>query len=492
MDIRERMQRISFRLADIACSVLAFAVAYETLLPARSLLQRLLPAFLVESGDLYPALAVRELPPLADLSWILVVAALAMGLTLEYVDGIRPIQARTYRNILFIQLASTSVAAGVICTIFYALNVPLYSRLFAVSHLAWLFIFTAGYRIVAIALEKHFHNPARARRRIVIAGRPDGICAFLSSTARDKTCSEWDIRGCLIDDSAAPCNLDLPVLGGVSSLGDLLIHDPIDEVIILVPTGDTPWLATALQQCDYFRVTAQIIHESLLRLDLRDLTFGGTHPFGSIMLIPEEERASDMLLSKRLIDVILSFSALVILSPVMLSIALLIKITTPHLPVFYRWNVVGYRGRRFTGYKFTTMVADADQRKESLGALNEMSGPVFKIRNDPRVTSLGKILRKYSLNELPQFWSVLVGDMSLVGPRPAGPHELVRYAQWQKRKLSVRPGITCYWQVRGRNLISNFDDWVKMDLEYIQKRSVRTDMAILIQTVSAVVRGTGT
>jgi lipopolysaccharide/colanic/teichoic acid biosynthesis glycosyltransferase len=175
----------------------------------------------------------------------------------------------------------------------------------------------------------------------------------------------------------------------------------------------------------------------------------------------------------------------------MLLTASAIKITTPHLPVFYKWHVVGYRGRRFTGYKFTTMVEDADERKEALAALNEMSGPVFKIRNDPRVTPLGRFLRKYSLNELPQLWSVLVGDMSLVGPRPAGPHELVRYAPWQKRKLSVRPGITCFWQVRGRNLISNFDDWVKMDLEYIEKRSVLTDMAILVQTVSAVVRGTG-
>src|SRR5712672_2411105 len=118
-----------------------------------------------------------------------------------------------------------------------------------------------------------------------------------------------------------------------------------------------------------------------------------------------------------------------------------------------------------------------------------MQGPVFKIRDDPRVTPLGRVLRKYSLNELPQLWSVLRGDMSLVGPRPAGPHELKQYAQWHKRKLSVRPGITCLWQVRGRNLISNFDDWVKMDLEYIQTRSMRTDIAILMQTVSVVVRG---
>ena len=120
-----------------------------------------------------------------------------------------------------------------------------------------------------------------------------------------------------------------------------------------------------------------------------------------------------------------------------------------------------------------------------------MNGPVFKIKNDPRMTPIGRFLRKYSLNELPQFWSVLVGDMSLVGPRPALPSELERYELWHKRKLSVRPGITCFWQVRGRNAITSFDDWVKMDLEYIQKRSMRTDIFILIQTVKVVLRGTG-
>jgi lipopolysaccharide/colanic/teichoic acid biosynthesis glycosyltransferase len=209
------------------------------------------------------------------------------------------------------------------------------------------------------------------------------------------------------------------------------------------------------------------------------------------MLIPEEELASPSLLWKRLIDIVVSAIALVVLSPLMLAIAIAIKLTTPDLPVFYPWHVVGYRGRPFTGYKFTTMVADADDRKASLAALNEMCGPVFKIRNDPRVTALGRWLRKYSLNELPQLWSVLKGDMSLVGPRPAGPHELIHYKGWHKRKLSVRPGITCYWQVRGRNAISNFDDWVKMDLEYIEKRSIRTDVTILFKTLTAVFRGTG-
>jgi lipopolysaccharide/colanic/teichoic acid biosynthesis glycosyltransferase len=143
----------------------------------------------------------------------------------------------------------------------------------------------------------------------------------------------------------------------------------------------------------------------------------------------------------------------VLLSPLFLLIAIAIKLTTPTLPVFYRWRVIGYKGRPFTGYKFTTMVADADARKTELQHLNEMTGPVFKITRDPRVTPLGRVLRKFSLNELPQLWSVLKGDMSLVGPRPAFPHELERYELWHKRKLAVRPGITCLWQVRGRHRI---------------------------------------
>jgi lipopolysaccharide/colanic/teichoic acid biosynthesis glycosyltransferase len=179
------------------------------------------------------------------------------------------------------------------------------------------------------------------------------------------------------------------------------------------------------------------------------------------------------------------------LLPLFALIAIAIKVTTPHLPVLFAWRVVGYRGRRFTGYKFTTMVSDAEAKLPELAPLNEMTGPVFKIAKDPRVTPLGRFLRKYSLNELPQFWSVLKGDMSLVGPRPAWPHELERYKLWQKRKLTAKPGITCFWQIRGRNKISNFDDWVRMDLEYIRNRSLWLDCKILVKTAWVVLCGTG-
>jgi lipopolysaccharide/colanic/teichoic acid biosynthesis glycosyltransferase len=181
----------------------------------------------------------------------------------------------------------------------------------------------------------------------------------------------------------------------------------------------------------------------------------------------------------------------VVLAPLFAVIALAIKLTTPNLPIFYRWQVVGFKGRRFTGYKFTTMGADADARREALEDRNEMQGPVFKIRADPRVTPLGRYLREFSLNELPQLWSVLKGDMSLVGPRPAFPHELQRYELWHKRKLCVRPGITCLWQVRGRNRIARFDDWVRMDLEYIDNWTLWLDVKILARTLWAVLSGSG-
>jgi lipopolysaccharide/colanic/teichoic acid biosynthesis glycosyltransferase len=153
--------------------------------------------------------------------------------------------------------------------------------------------------------------------------------------------------------------------------------------------------------------------------------------------------------------------------------------------------VVGVRGRRFTGYKLRTMVPEADQLKDQLAHLNEMQGPVFKMKDDPRVTKFGKFLRKYSLDELPQLWSVLVGDMTLVGPRPLAPDEFTSATPFERRKLSVKPGITCTWQVSGRNHIGAFAEWVRLDLEYIRNWSFSGDLGILLKTIPVVIRGTG-
>jgi len=193
---------------------------------------------------------------------------------------------------------------------------------------------------------------------------------------------------------------------------------------------------------------------------------------------------------KRAIDLVGAGVLLGLLSPLFAAIAAAVKLTSAG-PIFYRWQVVGKDGQAFTGYKFRTMVRDADALKAQLLAANEMSGPVFKMRRDPRITSVGRILRKLSLDELPQLWSVLKGDMSLVGPRPPLQTEYARFTDSQKRKLAVTPGITCLWQISGRNDISDFDEWVRLDLEYIRDWSLWLDVKILLRTIPAVLRGRG-
>ncbi len=207
----------------------------------------------------------------------------------------------------------------------------------------------------------------------------------------------------------------------------------------------------------------------------------------SFGMVPDNEW---LLYTKRLIDITGSLVCLALLSPLFVVIALFIKLTSPG-PAFYDWNVIGCNKKPFRSWKFRTMVADADEIKERLMGRNEMSGPVFKIKDDPRITRVGKFLRKYSLDELPQLWSVLKGDMSIVGPRPPLQSEVNRFASWHRRKLSVKPGMTCLWQVNGRNEIRSFDTWCKLDLEYIDNWSLWLDLKILLKTWAAVVRGTG-
>ncbi len=195
------------------------------------------------------------------------------------------------------------------------------------------------------------------------------------------------------------------------------------------------------------------------------------------------------LFAKRVLDVVLAFAAVVILAVPMLLIALAIFLQDFHNPIFKQTRVTK-DGRFFTMYKFRTMCVNAEQKLEELRAQNEADGPVFKIKKDPRVTPIGRFLRKTSLDELPQFFNVLNGSMSLVGPRPPLPKEVEQYTPYQMHRLDVKGGITCYWQCSGRSNIM-FDEWVELDLKYIRDRSISTDAKILAKTVGAVLRRDG-
>ena len=186
---------------------------------------------------------------------------------------------------------------------------------------------------------------------------------------------------------------------------------------------------------------------------------------------------------KRLIDIIVSALALVLLSPILAAAAIAIKATSPG-PVLFRQMRSGLGGRPFVFYKFRSMVPDAEARKAGLMSLNEQDGPAFKIRRDPRITTIGRFLRKTSLDELPQLWNVLRGDMSLVGPRPLPCNESDACTGWHSRRLEVTPGLTCIWQVEGRSQVS-FDDWVRMDIRYMRMRSLMKDFALILRTLPA-------
>ena len=184
---------------------------------------------------------------------------------------------------------------------------------------------------------------------------------------------------------------------------------------------------------------------------------------------------------KRAIDIIGAISGLLLLSPVIVIVACAIKFTSKG-PMFFSQKRVGKNGELFDMYKFRSMVVNAEELKEKLAHQNEMSGPMFKMKDDPRVTKVGKFIRKTSLDELPQLWNVLKGDMSLVGPRPSLPKEVKQFEKWMYKRLTVKPGLTCYWQVSGRNNI-DFEDWMKLDISYVEDRNLWIDIKLIFKTV---------
>ena len=194
---------------------------------------------------------------------------------------------------------------------------------------------------------------------------------------------------------------------------------------------------------------------------------------------------------KRAQDIALSLLALTVLFVPMMILAIVICLDSPGASAFFCQQRVGLNGKQFKMWKFRTMIPHAEQKLEELSPLNEMTGPVFKIKNDPRITRVGRIIRKISVDELPQLWNVMVGQMSIVGPRPALPNEVAQYDWYEKQRLYVKPGLTCYWQVQPKRNDLSFEQWVDLDIRYILDRGFATDWKIIFMTIAAVLHGEG-
>jgi exopolysaccharide biosynthesis polyprenyl glycosylphosphotransferase len=279
-----------------------------------------------------------------------------------------------------------------------------------------------------------------------------------------------------------------PVVGTLDDIPDILINTAIDNVIFIVPRSALNDIEKQILCCETLGVTSHVA------VDLFPMQFTQGRPETlldmPIMTFESVSGQHQQLIIKRLLDIVLSGIGLLILSPVFLATALLVKFTSDG-PVFFVQERCSLNGRRFKLFKFRTMVLDAEAKIAELMAFNQMEGPAFKMDNDPRITPVGKFLRKLSIDELPQLWNVFLGDMSLVGPRPPLPKEVQQYDFWQRRRLSMRPGITCLWQVGGRNTIKDFDEWAKLDLKYIDEWSLALDFKILFKTIPVVLIGSG-
>jgi exopolysaccharide biosynthesis polyprenyl glycosylphosphotransferase len=275
----------------------------------------------------------------------------------------------------------------------------------------------------------------------------------------------------------------------VGTLVELLHEHSVNTVIISANHTYFDQVESLVRACELEGVEAWLVSD-FFRTQFSRPVFDDLRG-RPVLVFRSTPEASWQGLVKGVLDFVGALLALVVSAVPFIIVAIVIRLTSKG-PVLFRQKRAGLNGQPFTMYKFRTMVSDAEQRKQELAALNEMSGPVFKVTNDPRVTPIGRFLRRYSVDELPQLLNVLRGDMSLVGPRPLPVDEVKQFSDMaHRRRLSVKPGITCLWQISGRNNVSDFKEWVRLDLEYIDNWSLWLDLKILLRTIPAVLTGAG-
>lgn len=375
--------------------------------------------------------------------------------------------------------------------LFYVVGYVFHIRAFTPTYLVffWLTntILTILFRNILRFILAKMRFSGKNLHYILIAGANDNAYDF-SQKIEEKKEMGYRVIG-FIDKTSVSPNGDLKFLGTIESLPKILRDNIVDEIIITLPVKSCfreikTIVKLAEEQGILVRHLHQFFETKIVRSKLE--TFEGF----VLLTMNSGQEWDGRFLIKRLVDVIISTAVIIATLPLMVLVALLIKLTSPG-PVFYVQRRVGYNKRIINVLKFRTMVAGAEDLQYEYEALNEMDGPVFKIKNDPRVTKIGKWLRNTSIDELPQLFNVLKGDLSLVGPRPLPIRDYNGFHEdWQRRRFSVKPGITCLWQVNGRNDLS-FEEWMKMDMEYIDNWNLSNDFKILFKTIPAVLRGKG-
>jgi len=462
-----RKARFLFGLSDVVLTALAFEAAYRTRLwlPLERVFYFTLPVKVLLLG-------------FAALVWLLT------GLWLGVYDKL---ESGHPRVILRDALRQSALGAAAVILFQYLLRLDV-SRPFLALLGAYGWIFLSLFRLSAGKLAGALRREFGAPHYVMVVGV--GPSARRLGQALEAS-ARYGLRllGFLAEEAEAPAAVRLqgeyPVYP-LAELPELLRRQVIDEVLFAVDPERLGEMEEWLLECDEQGVRTRVLADFFPHVNSEMyLERLGSLPLLTFSAAPDDEIR---LMIKRALDVIVAAAGLVLLAPFMLLVAVLVRLTSPG-PAIFRQVRCGLNGRRFVLYKFRSMCAEAERLKPQLEHLSRKS-VAFKIPDDPRVTPLGRWLRKFSIDEWPQLWNVLRGDMSLVGPRPAVPEEVEKYTSWQRRRLRMRPGLTCLWALEGRDHL-DFESWMRRDLEYIDRWSLALDGKILLLTIPRVLSGKG-
>ena len=414
---------------------------------------------------------------------------LIWGGNLYFHRAYAPFRGRSLSDFLKDISQATLVSALMFASCAYLLKYHFLSRTFiGVTFLTGWLLLCIDRAIIYYTL-RHFRKKGYNYRSVLIVGTGPRAQNYMAMLQKNPD-QGLKVMG-LVDIDQALVGKEFRghlVMGTLDDIPKILKEHVVDEVTFIVPRSWLIKIENSLLFCE------QLGKRVNLAVDIFSLKFSkmkqtGFHDFPLLSFQSTPDNIGSLFV-KRLLDILISGSAIVILSPLLLGLIILIK-TKSTGPAFFKQKRCSLNGRTFTMYKFRTMVPNAEKMLDELRKHNEMTGPAFKMADDPRIIPGGKWIRKYSLDELPQIFHVFMGDMSIVGPRPPIPSEVELYEPWQRRRLSMRPGLTCLWQIQGRNKIVNFDDWMRLDLQYIDEWSLWLDLKIFLKTFPVVLFAVG-
>lgn len=419
----------------------------------------------------------------------LLIAAVALWCLTLFINGMyRSIRTIPFFKLFWLVCKSGLVTFITLGTMLFLFKVSSASRLLFFLFMITSFILILAEKILFLLTLRFFRRRGYNYRSILVVGTGRRAAQFIG---RIRKHPEWGLRilGAIDDEPGRGINKvdGVDVIGTLDDITSILHNKVVDEVVFVVPRSRLNNVEKALHACEMEGVV------TTFTVDLFDMKIAKA-TVSEIDNIPllrfrTTKIKEWQLVIKRIVDLVISGLILLIISPLFLVIAIIIKLTSRG-PVFFKQERVGLNGRKFILFKFRTMRQGAENVLSKIDDISDMDKPEFRTLKLKWITPIGKLLRKFSLDELPQFINVFKGDMSLIGPRPTVPEEVEKYEPWQRRRFSMKPGITCLWQVSGRNNIGH-EDWMKLDLKYVDTWSIWLDLKILIKTVPAVLFGTG-